>query len=87
MFASAIERAEVVLLSSGEGLSALLHGVPATHQTHLLQLPLLLPSQRVAAQAEQAGFTGDLLVPAAVSDAATVARLEQWRPAPQNGSP
>lgn len=87
VFASAIEHADVLLLSSGEGLAALLHGVPATHQAQLRQLPLLLPSERVAAEARQAGFVGDLLLPTAVSDAATVARLEQWRPAPQNGSP
>ena len=87
VFANAIEHADVVLLSSGEGLTALLHGVPTTQQARLLAMPLLLPSRRVAVQAQQAGFTGDLLVPAAVSDAATVARLEQWRPAPQNGSP
>lgn len=87
VFASAIEHADVVLLSSGEGLAALLDGTPAAQQMRLRQLPLLLPSQRVASQAQQAGFTGDLLVPTAVSDAATVARLEQWRHAPQNGSP
>lgn len=86
-FATAIEQADVLLLSSGEGLGALLHGVPATHQAQLLAMPLLLPSQRVAMQARHTGFTGDLLVPAVVSDAATVARLEQWRHAPQNGSP
>jgi len=87
VFASAIESADVLLLSSGEGLSALLHGVPATHRLQLLAMPLLLPSHRVAMQARQAGFTGDLLVPDVVSDAATVVRLEQWRHAPQNGSP
>ena len=86
VLASAIEHADVVLLSSGEGLAALRHGTPAAQQQRLLQLPLLLPSERVAAQAQQAGFTGDLLVPTAVSDAAMVARLEQWRHAPQNGS-
>ncbi|MES2886031.1 MAG: uroporphyrinogen-III synthase [Pseudomonadota bacterium] len=69
---------DVVVLTSGEALTALLALASLTMQ------PLLLPSRRVAAAARAAGCKGPILLPAAVSDAAILSRLEQWQRAPHN---
>ncbi len=73
---------DVVVLTSGEALEALL-ALTALPEG----LALLLPSPRVAAAARAAGVTGPLLLPAAVSDAAIRTRLEQWQRAPHNDCP
>lgn len=76
---SAVVAADVIVLTSGEALDALLAAQPAWQQQ-----ALLLPSQRVAAQARNAGFAGPILLPTAVSDAAIQTRLEQWQRDPHN---
>lgn len=80
----ALADSEVLLLTSGEALEALLALAPVEK---LATMALLLPSQRVAAAARSAGFGGPILLPAAVSDAALVGRLEQWQRAPHNDCP
>ena len=82
--AQALADSEVLLLTSGEALEALLALAPVEK---LAALALLLPSPRVAAAARAAGFSGPILLPAAVSDAALVRRLEQWQRAPHNDCP
>lgn len=82
--AQALADSEVLLLTSGEALEALLALAPVGK---LAALALLLPSPRVAAAARSAGFGGPILLPAAVSDAALVSRLEQWQRAPHNDCP
>lgn len=82
---AALRTSEVVLLTSGEALQALLSQLPPT--SALQEMPLLLPSQRVAEAAREAGCTGPILLPAAMSDAALCSRLEQWRAAPHNDCP
>lgn len=69
---------DVVVLTSGEALTALLAWSGLATQA------LLLPSRRVAAAARAAGCKGPILLPAAVSDAAILSRLEQWQRAPHN---
>jgi len=76
---AALHRADVVVLTSGEALQALLAQAPRP-----IQPALLLPSERVAALARAAGVNSAMLLPAAVSDAAMVLRLEQWRHDRQN---
>lgn len=78
---AALRASDVVVLTSGEALSALLA------LTTSCTLPLLLPSQRVAQAARAAGCTGPILLPAAISDAAITRRLEQWQRAPHNDCP
>ena len=69
---------DVVVLTSGEALNALIA------LDNLAAKPLLLPSRRVAEAARAAGCKGPILLPAAVSDAAILSRLEQWQRAPHN---
>ena len=82
--AQALADSEVLVLTSGEALEALLALAPVETLT---ARTLLLPSPRVAAAARAAGFGGPILLPAAVSDAALVSRLEQWQRAPHNDCP
>ncbi|MES2683010.1 MAG: uroporphyrinogen-III synthase [Pseudomonadota bacterium] len=78
---AALAATDVAVLTSGEALMAVqaLADVSA--------LPLLLPSQRVAQAARASGCKAAILLPAAVSDAAILARLEQWQRAPHNDHP
>lgn len=82
--AQQLANSEVLVLTSGEALEALLALAPVEK---LAALALLLPSPRVAAAARSAGFGGPILLPAAMSDAALVSRLEQWQRAPHNDCP
>lgn len=82
---AALAASEVVVLTSGEALQALLLQLPALKP--LQNMPLLLPSRRVAEAAREAGCEGAILLPAAMSDAALCTRLEQWRAAPHNDCP
>lgn len=78
---AALAASDVAVLTSGEALAAL----QALADTGTL--PLLLPSQRVAKAARAAGGKAAILLPAAVSEAAILARLEQWQRAPHNDYP
>ncbi len=76
---TALAAAQVLVITSGEGLTVLLALTPPETRADLLAKPLLLPSARVADAAMAAGFCGPLLLPAAMSDAALLARLLAWR--------
>lgn len=82
--AAALAGTQVIVLTSGEALEALLALTPAAS---LRQYALLLPSRRVAEAARAAGCSGDLLLPVAVSDAAIRSRLELWARDPHNDLP
>lgn len=73
-----LEDVDALLLTSGESLVALHRALPAAHKMRVLQLPLVVPSQRVQAMARTLGFSQPLLA-ATVSDEAFVQALVDWR--------
>lgn len=66
-----------ILLSSGQGLDSLLTLISREESTNLGEITLLVPSQRVAAQARAAGFER-LLVADNASDGAMLQAMERW---------
>lgn len=76
---AALAGVHVVVLTGGESLEALVALVPEPQRAALHGLTLVVPSTRVVELARRLGFTGALLVPDAVSDAAYLARLLRWR--------
>lgn len=76
---AALAGVQVVVLTGGESLEALVERVPPAQRAALFRLTLVVPSNRVVELARRLGFTGALLVPDAVSDAAYLARLLRWR--------
>lgn len=76
---SALAGVHVVVLTGGESLEALVALVPEPQRSDLFRRALVVPSTRVVELARRLGFTGALLVPDAVSNAAYLARLLRWR--------
>lgn len=74
--AAAIDDAEAVIVTSGEGLQRLHELTPADSRARLLAIPLVGPSARVLEQARRLGFAA-MLAPTEMSDAALVASLER----------
>ncbi len=70
--------ADAAVISSGEALDLLWAATPPASRPALLQLQLLVPSERVAAKALARGFAAPLVVDA-VSDEAYLRCLVQWR--------
>ncbi|MGQ0622010.1 MAG: uroporphyrinogen-III synthase [Panacagrimonas sp.] len=73
---TALDQAEAVIVTSGEGLQRLYDLAPAASRVRLLACPLVAPSARVLEQARRLGFTS-MVAPAEMSDAALVASLER----------
>jgi uroporphyrinogen-III synthase len=70
---------DVILLSSGEGLANLLLLLSPAETSKLKAVGLIVPSERVAMMARQAGF--DRVVTAEnASDVAMLRALQEWRP-------
>ncbi len=70
---------DVIMLSSGEGLSNLQVLLSPTETTKLKHIGVIVPSQRVARMACEAGF--DRIVTAEnASDMAMLRALQEWRP-------
>jgi uroporphyrinogen-III synthase len=70
---------DVILLSSGEGLTNLLLLLSLAETTNFKRVGLIVPSERVADMARDAGF--DSVVTAEnASDEAMLRALQQWRP-------
>ncbi|MEP5567083.1 MAG: uroporphyrinogen-III synthase [Halioglobus sp.] len=69
---------DVVMISSGEGLSNMLTLLSDKESTNFRDIGLIVPSPRVAALARQAGFN-DVVTAANASDAAMLQALQQWR--------
>ncbi|MBA6413283.1 uroporphyrinogen-III synthase [Parahaliea sp. F7430] len=78
--ANLLDRAQVgvVLISSGEGLGNFLALLSPAETTKLWAVTLVLPSQRVAAVAQEAGFK-HLIVADNASDEAMLRALKQWQ--------
>lgn len=76
---AALAGIDVVLLTGGESLEALLRLLPPAQLADLRRLTLVVPSKRVVELARRLGFSGTLLVPDAVSDTAYLACLRRWR--------
>lgn len=76
---------DVILLSSGEGLTNLLLLLSPLETTKLKPVTLVVPSERVATMAREAGFERIVLADNA-SDKAMLHALQGWRPALENKS-
>ena len=72
------EATDVVMISSGEGLSNMLTLLSDKESSNFRDIGLVVPSPRVAALARQAGFN-DVVTAANASDAAMLQALQQWR--------
>lgn len=72
------EAIELVLISSGEGLANMLALLSAEESTKFRDIGLVVPSPRVAAMAQQAGFN-DVVTAANASDAAMLQAVQQWQ--------
>ena len=72
------EATDVVMISSGEGLSNMLTLLSDKESTNFRDIGLIVPSPRVAALARQTGFN-DVVTAANASDAAMLQALQQWR--------
>ncbi|MFV8818068.1 uroporphyrinogen-III synthase [Haliea sp. E17] len=72
------ESINVVLISSGEGLENMLSLLSAAETTKFRDIELIVPSPRVAALAQQAGFPRVMTADNA-SDAAMLEALRRWR--------
>lgn len=73
---AAIDTADAVIVTSGEGLQRLHELTPLESRPHLLALPLVVPSARVLEMAGRLGFTA-AVAPAEMSDAALLHSLER----------
>ncbi len=70
---------EVIMLSSGEGLANLLLLLSPSEPTKLKHIGLIVPSERVARVAREAGFER-IVIAENASDAAMLLALKEWRP-------
>lgn len=70
---------DVILLSSGEGLENLLLLISPAETTKLKAIGLIVPSDRVAVMAREAGFD-QIVIAENASDAAMLRALQEWRP-------
>lgn len=70
---------DLIQIGSGEALTNMLALLSQKESTNLQDIALLLPSRRVAREAEAMGFT-NLVVAENAADAALLQALEIWRP-------
>lgn len=70
---------DVIISTSGESLENLRLLLVASGQEKLLQLPLLIISERMLHLALAQGFTGTLLLAHGAGNAAIIERLIQWK--------
>jgi uroporphyrinogen-III synthase len=70
---------DLILISSGEGLANLLLLLSPAETTKLKAIDLIVPSQRVAEMARDAGF-GRIVTAENASDVAMLRALQEWRP-------
>ena len=69
---------DVAMISSGEGLANMLTLLSDEESTKFKDISLIVPSARVAAMAQQAGFN-DVVTAANASDAAMLQALQRWQ--------
>ena len=69
---------DVAMISSGEGLVNMLTLLSDQESTKFKHIGLIVPSARVAAKAQQAGFN-DVVTAANASDAAMLQALQRWQ--------
>lgn len=70
---------ELIQIGSGESLTNMLSLLSPGESTKLRDIALLLPSERVAREAEAMGFT-NLVVAENAADAAVIEAVDHWRP-------
>ncbi len=69
---------QVIMISSGEGLANLLTLLSQEETSKFTAIALLVPSQRIAGLAQEAGFK-QVITAENASDAAMVRALEDWQ--------
>ncbi len=74
---AALTQADCAVITSGETLERLVDAAPEDLRTHLLALPLVVPSQRVLQMARVCGFAAAIGVPQPMSDAGIVRALAE----------
>lgn len=67
-----------VVVTSGEGLTNLYHMTGEVQRPLLLATPLVVISERIAAQARQLGFAKPPVVASQAADSAVTAAIAQW---------
>ncbi|MEH6634296.1 MAG: uroporphyrinogen-III synthase [Halioglobus sp.] len=75
----ALWRVDVVMISSGEGLANMEGLLRPAETTKFRHIGLIVPSERVARQAREAGFE-QVVTAGNASDAAMFDALEEWQP-------
>jgi uroporphyrinogen-III synthase len=73
----------LVMITSGEGLANLLALISAQETTKFRDITLLVPSDRIAGLARQAGFD-QVMIAENASDSAMLRALEPWQPSSEN---
>lgn len=74
----ALRKAQAAIVTSGEALQRLYALSASADRAALLNLQLVVPSQRVVEQAQELGFARAPLLPEPIADAAYVQCLEHW---------
>lgn len=74
-----ITKADIIVVTSSEGLGNLVTITPASQREKLLNTSLLLVSERATKVAYQLGFKGDCLVSAKAADSAIIETLKAWQ--------
>lgn len=69
---------DIVMVSSGGAVKALMDDLPASLAEALSRCPVVAPSERVLKKAARAGFSGPLLRAASAGDEAMVATAVDW---------
>lgn len=73
-----LAKADIIIVTSSEGLNNLLTLLPEGERQGLLATPLLLVSARTAEEAQHLGFHGGWVLSAQASDEAIVEALKGW---------
>ncbi len=76
----------VVAVTSGESLDGLLRVAPAIDAERLLDVPVVVPGERVAAAAQRAGWRGRILRAASAEDQDMLAALDGLAEGPPPGA-
>ncbi|MEN8169249.1 MAG: uroporphyrinogen-III synthase [Pseudomonadota bacterium] len=73
-----LNRADIIVITSSEGVSNLVSMTPSVQQQKLFASPLLLISERAIQRARELGFQGECLISPQATDEAIVNTLTNW---------
>lgn len=74
----ALKSVDIIMTTSREGLLNLFNMIGKNTREQLLQIPLVLVSQRMVGLAKTLGFTSELLIATAASDEGLVEAVKAW---------